>query len=228
MVISLQIHHPKRHNSPEPNGINIMIQALQQDPDQLLSWKYNQSSLLLQFHLTAMTPWDTLANLYKYKTTFRFAFINQNALSLARMAMADFTAMAKELDINWLGVVETLLDLGKTTSKSSSRHTFNQQMVLPLPTVFFLQAISTMAAIISTGEFYNSQRIMPTRTISKFSDQLGRFTSQSHIGRNGQILTTIAAYWVCDGNSGPFQQQHYRELCWLQPTAAPIQDKQSS
>jgi hypothetical protein len=46
--------------------------------------------------------------------TFRFAFVNLNGLSLTRIALADFTATAKEIEADWLGVAETHLDLSKT------------------------------------------------------------------------------------------------------------------
>ncbi len=44
---------------------------------------------------------------------------------------------------------------------------------------------------------------LATRTISQYSDPYGRFTSQTHMGKNGVLLTTIVAYQVGENSKGP-------------------------
>jgi hypothetical protein len=43
---------------------------------------------------------------------------------------------------------------------------------------------------------------LASRTISKHSNKYGWFTSQTHTGRNGTMLTTITAYRVTAGTGG--------------------------
>jgi hypothetical protein len=43
---------------------------------------------------------------------------------------------------------------------------------------------------------------LASRTISKHSNKYGWFTSQTHTGKNGKMLTTITAYRIVSGTSG--------------------------
>ncbi len=51
-----------------------------------------------------------------------------------------------------------------------------------------------------------------SRIIATYSDPLGCFTSQTFIGKNGAVLTAIAASRVVDGSSGPSSASSQQKL----------------
>ncbi len=157
-------------------------------------------------HNSQESPDSTVggSHLQKDANSLRFAFSNQNGIPLSLVALADFQASIQELQVDWIGIAETHMDSSKAhvcelfrlALQSSSGYNY-------VYCVFSTSNIDHGSDYKRGGVLQLAVNNLATRTISKHSDALKKFTCQTHTGRNGKKLTTITGYRVCEGSKGP-------------------------
>jgi hypothetical protein len=122
----------------------------------------------------------------KKSHTFRFAFNNCNGLSLTPASLAFFVRTAKELQVDWLGLAETHLDSSKSYVRAKVKHSFQSLNGYSMANcVFAASDIDFGTDWKPGGIFQIAVDNLATRTIATWSDKYGRYTAQTHLGRNG-------------------------------------------
>ena len=141
---------------------------------------------------------------FKDPATYRFAFNNCNGISLTSTSLHFLVSSAKNLQVDWLGLAETHLDSTKSYIRLQLKNAFQSTQGYSMATcVFSASDLSFESDWKPGGICQIALENLATRTISNFSDKYGRYTAQTHIGRNGRKMTTITAYCVLEGCQGP-------------------------
>ena len=140
----------------------------------------------------------------KERNTFRLAFNNINGLSLTKHSLQDFTTVTHDLKLDWIGIAETHLDSTKNHVRSTFKNAMRSSQGFPsVNCVFAASDINYGTDRKRGGVMQMAMNNMATRVIAHHSDPYGRFTSQTHTGKNDSLLTTITGYQVCESSQGP-------------------------
>jgi exonuclease III len=140
----------------------------------------------------------------KSKDTFRLAFNNINGLSLSSQSLHDFLSVTQDLQLDWIGLAETHLDSTKPHVRAQFKSAMQSPQGFPaVNCIFSASDINFGTDRKRGGVLQMSINNLATRTIASYSDPYGRFTSQTHIGKNGNLLTIITGYRVGDTSQGP-------------------------
>ena len=167
----------------------------------------------------------------KEDQAYRFVFANINGISLSPVFLAELFHYTKDLQADWVGLVETHLDSTKEhvrqTFKSALRFAFGNG---PTNCTFAASDINYQSDYKRGGVLQFALHKLAPRTVNQHQDHLGRFTSQTFIGRNSKMLTLITAYRVPDGCKGPSSSYAQQRAMLVtsgraaQPRQALIQD----
>jgi hypothetical protein len=129
---------------------------------------------------------------------YRFLFNNINGIQLSTISLRDITKASNALQVDWMGLVETHIDSAKQhvkqqviTALSDRRHGFVSSTC-----VFSQSDLRYDGDIKYGGVLQIATDNLASRTVTSFSDKYGRWTSQTHSGKRGILLTTITAYRV--------------------------------
>ena len=111
---------------------------------------------------------------------------------------------AQILAVDWLGIAETHMDTTKSHVRELVRSTLTSSGGFQYTNCIFSASSVTYGSDYKPGGVLQfAVNNLATRTVEKYSDPMGRFTSQSFIGKNGKVLSAIAAYRVVEGTHGP-------------------------
>lgn len=134
---------------------------------------------------------------------FRFLFNNINGLVLTHTDLINFISITKELQADWVGIVETHIASEKSHVRDCVFSAFqSKQGYNNLNAVFASSDMDFDVDRKFGGVLQIAVNSLASRTITKHSNKYGWFTSQTHTGKNGKMLTTITAYRIAAGTGG--------------------------
>ena len=136
---------------------------------------------------------------------FRFAFNNINGLALTSSSLQEFVSVTQDLQLYWIGLVKTHLDSTIPHVREAFKSAMRSAQGFPAVNCAFAASDVNFGMDRKRGGVLQmAVNNLATRTIAQYSDPYGRFTSQTHTGRNGTLLlTTISAYRVGETSQGP-------------------------
>ena len=141
---------------------------------------------------------------HKDSGSLRFVFNNCNGISLHKDSLKFLVASSRALQADWIGIAETHLDTQKAPVCTQIHSSFQSHLGYSAANcVFSASNVDYGTDWKPGGTLQITVEGLATRTIEQFSDQLGRFTSQTHVGKQGRKLTTISGYRVIEGCRGP-------------------------
>lgn len=136
---------------------------------------------------------------------YRFVFNNINGIQLSHISLKETIAIARDLQVDWLGLAETHLDSKKHHVQAAVRKAASDKHngFKAINCVFSQSDIDYGSDRKFGGVLQMATDNLASRTVTTYSDRYGRWTSQTHSGKKGTMLTTISAYRVADGCKGP-------------------------
>jgi hypothetical protein len=136
---------------------------------------------------------------------YRFLFNNINGVHFSSTSILELMSIARGLQLDWLGLAETHLDTHKQHVQSVVRRAMSAKHngFKSTNCVFSQSDLAYEGNIKFGGVLQLATDNLASRTTSSHSDKYGRWTSQTHIGQKGAVLTTISAYRVATGCKGP-------------------------
>lgn len=141
----------------------------------------------------------------KLPNHYRFVFNNINGIQLSTTSLRELTVIANELQADWLGLAETHIDTQKQHVRNKIHQALShKQYGFKATNCVFSQSDMDYGGERKFGGVLQiATNNLASRTITTHSDKYGRWSSQTHAGKRGTMLTTISAYRVIDGCKGP-------------------------
>ncbi len=134
----------------------------------------------------------------------KFLFNNINGLSLSLISLSEFISTLLEVNIDWISLAETHIDLAKHQVEGQVKSTINSlQEFSHSNCCFSARNLDYGTEYKQEGTLQIAVNNLATRTIKVHSDSMGRFNSQTFVGTNSKRLTILTHYWVVNGRSGP-------------------------